>query len=322
MFTENAIRYVGSIPVSALLLKLSPHFFRSLLAGLTTIGTRFFYSRCAQLLEHHFADRISSWHQNPAALPNKYADWSVSDVFTRDDAVEKTPDMLSKRLMTLNFAAIHTSTMTTANMIIDIASGSAYENCLTEMLVECQALSEEYGSQWSSARIAEMVIIDSALRESMRVSGFGSKAFVRKVMASNGILLPNGVRIPKGEIVSVSGYSMHHDKDIYPRPHEFRYDRFLQHSTNSKWIQQRTQASAKAATTTEVTYAIWGHGKHACPGRFFAVNLVKMLVAYIIENYELKPWNERPANVWVGNTPIPPKDLMIINLFKITILNY
>ena len=294
--------------MSAFMMKLFPRLLRPFVAKFTTLGTRLFYSRCAHHLEHHFANRIFAWHQDPAAMLNNYADWSICDAMRRHDPAEKTPDMLSRRLMTLNFAAIHTSTMTTANMVIDIASGSAGERCLTAILEECQALSQKYGTQWSSARLAEMAVTDSALRESMRISGFGSKVFVRKVMDPSGLILPTGTQIPHGEIVCVSGYSMHHDGSIYPAPHEFRHDRFL-HCDGSR--QQQIQNLPKTAATTEVNYGVWGHGKHACPGRFFAVHLVKMIVAYMVQKYELKPWNERPANMWIAETPIPPRGLMM-----------
>lgn len=307
-FTQNAIKYISSIPLSALTLKLFPRVLRPFVAKFTTLGTRLFYSRCAHHLEYHFANRISAWHQDPAAMLNNYVDWSICDAMRRHDPAEKTPDMLSRRLMVLNFAAIHTSTMNTANMMIDVASGSAGERCLTAILGECQGLSQKYGTQWSSARLAEMAVLDSALRECMRISGFGSKAFARKVMDPAGLILPTGTQIPRGEIVCVSGYSMHHDESIYPAPYEFRHDRFLNSDGSGL---QPTQNLSKTAATTEVNYGVWGHGKHACPGRFFAVHLIKMMVSYIVENYELKPWKERPANIWIAETPIPPPGLMM-----------
>lgn len=242
-------------------------------------------------------------------MRDNYADWSVCDAMKRDNAVEKTPGRLSRRLMTLNFAAIHTSTMTTANMIIDMASGPSGRSCVDAILAECQALSDQYGDDWSSARIAEMVVTDSALRESMRLSGFGSKGFTRKVIPLDGVALPAGSRISPGEILCISAYSMHHDEAIYPRPHEFCYDRFLEPPATGDESETETRGVSKAAATTDVNYAVWGHGKHACPGRFFAVSLMKMMVAYMIQCYEFEAWDERPANVWIGDTPIPPREL-------------
>lgn len=37
----------------------------------------------------------------------------------------------------------------------------------------------------------------------------------------------------------------------------------------------------------------FGHGRHACPGRFFASNEVKMLMAYVIMNYDVEFMKER-----------------------------
>ena len=75
---------------------------------------------------------------DPAPMQNDSADRAGCDAMSRDDPVKKAPDILSRRLMTLNFAAIHTSTMTLANMILDIASGSAGERCLTAVFTECR----------------------------------------------------------------------------------------------------------------------------------------------------------------------------------------
>ena len=309
VFIENAIRYVDSIPINALLLKLFPSPFRAIVARVITLGTWRFYRRCARRLERIFENRIVAWHKDSSSMQNTYADWSVNDAMKRQNPADKSPDMLSRRLMTLNFAAIHTSTMTTVNLILDLFSGPAGKACLAAITAECQALSEKYGAEWSSARIAEMVMTDSALRESMRLSGFGSKAFSRKVMARESVMLSNGVFVPHGEIICLSGYSMHHDESIYPRPYGFCYDRFLKPQHGSGDGGRETRMLIKAAATTELTYAVWGHGKHACPGRFFAVNLIKMIVAHMVQHYEVKPWDVRPANMWIGDTPVPPRSL-------------
>ena len=303
-FIDNAIRYVNSIPLNGMLLKLFPRPLRPLIAKFSTLGTRLFYSRCAHHLEPHFTARMPAISRDPKQIGNTFADWSVFAATIQDNPAEKTPDRLSRRIMALDFAAIHTSTMTTANLILDIASGLTSEACLTAILAECHALSSKHGDQWTSARLAEMVVVDSALRESMRLSGFGSRTFSRVVVAPAGVALPNGLHIPYGETLCTAGYPMHHDAALYDRPYDFCYDRFLQG-------ERPEQSMGKTAATTEVTYAVWGHGKHACPGRFFAVALVKMLLACLVQRYEVKPWKERPDNVWVGDTPVPSREVLL-----------
>lgn len=60
------------------------------------------------------------------------------------------------------------------------------------------------------------------------------------------------------------------------------------------------------AITTSPTHLPFGHGKHACPGRFFAMTEIKILIAYIILNYDVQIQEMRPRNTCVGQTIIPP----------------
>jgi hypothetical protein len=42
------------------------------------------------------------------------------------------------------------------------------------------------------------------------------------------------------------------------------------------------------------------------PGRFFAANQLKLLLAQIVTNYEIEPIAVRPENKWLNNTIGPP----------------
>ena len=59
---------------------------------------------------------------------------------------------------------------------------------------------------------------------------------------------------------------------------------------------------------------IFGHGKRACPGRFFASLESKIVLANIINNYDLKlPGGEcRPKNLMFAdaNFPDPAKKVL------------
>jgi len=51
-------------------------------------------------------------------------------------------------------------------------------------------------------------------------------------------------------------------------------------------------------TTNSSNSLSWGYGKHACSGRFFAANEIKLIIAYLLLNYDFKfeTPRERPAN--------------------------
>ena len=113
-----------------------------------------------------------------------------------ENDIERTPEMLSRRIMAINFAAIHTSTMTSAAMLLDIASVAEDQRCIGLLRSECTSMSQMYGGTWSRARLRNMHRLDSTIRESMRVSSFNTKGTRRKVMPSEGVELPDGTRVP------------------------------------------------------------------------------------------------------------------------------
>lgn len=60
--------------------------------------------------------------------------------------------------------------------------------------------------------------------------------------------------------------------------------------------------------TPNLDYLIFGHGRHACPGRFFAVNELKLMMAHLLLTYDVKFADDRqvpPAPRWYGVHIIP-----------------
>lgn len=49
------------------------------------------------------------------------------------------------------------------------------------------------------------------------------------------------------------------------------------------------------------------HGKHACPGRFFAVNEIKVLLTYTLVHYDVKypPNAPTPELMWFSGKTMP-----------------
>ncbi|KAG6071489.1 hypothetical protein E4U30_007686 [Claviceps sp. LM220 group G6] len=59
-------------------------------------------------------------------------------------------------------------------------------------------------------------------------------------------------------------------------------------------------------TATSEQHLPFGHGRHACPGRFFVSYEIKMLLAHLLTNYDIKMLGKRPLTTYVGLNPIPP----------------
>ncbi len=79
---------------------------------------------------------------------------------------------------------------------------------------------------------------------------------------------------------------VHLDSAIYPNADQFggfRFERLTDQDSDDKDVDLRYQLVA-----TSADYLAWGHGKHACPGRFFAAAELKMILGYLILNYDLR----------------------------------
>lgn len=121
---------------------------------------------------------------------------------------------------------------------------------------------------------------------------------MRKARVSH--TLSDGTYLPKGTWVTAPASAIHHSELSYEDPMKFDGFRF------SRMRQQPGFETKFQAVSTADNYLPFGHGRHACPGRFFAANELKVLLAYIICNYEFKTSDgKRPANGYFGMGCIP-----------------
>ena len=122
----------------------------------------------------------------------------------------------------------------------------------------------------------------------------------RKAMKDT--VLSDGTFIPKGSFVAANMVTIHNDPNIYPEPREFRPWRFSDMREHSA-----DDALKHQSVNTNVEYLTFGHGRHACPGRFFAMNELKAMMAYVVMNYDIRTEEEgvRPPNYISGMAVIP-----------------
>lgn len=136
----------------------------------------------------------------------------------------------------------------------------------------------------------------------MRISIFQSQGLFRMVVDPKGVTMDGGLHLPQGTRVGTSTYSIHHDESNYSNANTYdalRFSRQREESTNV------LEGKNLAAVTTSDTFLSFGHGRHACPGRFFATTEMKLLLAYIVLSYDVKPLKERPQNLVVSGFRIP-----------------
>ena len=114
--------------------------------------------------------------------------------------------------------------------------------------------------------------------------------------------LSDGTFIPKGSFISANMTTIHNDPEYYPAPNEFRPWRFSDMREKSS-----EEALKHQAVNTSTEFLPFGHGRHACPGRFFAVNELKAMMCYLVMNYHIRAEEEgvRPPNYLSGLSVVP-----------------
>ena len=99
--------------------------------------------------------------------------------------------------------------------------------------------------------------------------------------AEERVVLKDGTVIPKHSNVSILADNLRNES-TYKSPDTFDGKRFFNLRS------QPGQESNWQFVTTSTNYAAFGHGMHACPGRFFASNEIKVALCWMLLKYDWK----------------------------------
>lgn len=102
--------------------------------------------------------------------------------------------------------------------------------------------------------------------------------------------LKDGTSIPAGYIIETPSMATLRDPELYPSPEVYNPYRFYDLRTNPATpdpIGYRSREQYQFVSCTKEN-AAFGFGKHACPGRFFAANEIKLIMARVLLQYDIK----------------------------------
>lgn len=302
-------------------LPFTPRFLRPVVGPIVTLPNTYHWRKTAKYTLPLIEERLANFkrkREDPSfewEEPNDYISWHIALATAEDRQDELTPDMISRRLMPLNFAAIHTTVLTITNCLFDLISSDPSLGYLDGIREEVTRILDEEGGQWTKAGLAKCHRSDSAIRESMRVSNFMTRNVIRKVLPEKGIEnKTEGWRAPQGTYIGLDMHSVQHDPEIYRSPNTYDAFRFSRPKEEANGIADEKAKDESGllrikntglVTTSEI-FLPFGHGRHACPGRFFVSLEMKLILAYMVLNYDVEPLVSRPPHKWFGQSSIPP----------------
>lgn len=193
----------------------------------------------------------------------------------RSEAVNEPTDLLDMLLAAVNIDGTGMSDRDIRdNLMSMILAG--HETTTGELSWAFQLLAHNPGvqmqlvSELDNARDDDYLA--ATINETMRRKPVFLFAIPRKVVEP--IEIGNWTYLPPAHLVACT-YLMHHDPDLYPRPYEFRPERFLDEAPSPR------------------TWLPWGGGRKHCLGRHFALLEVKAILRQVLSTRVVLPASRR-----------------------------
>lgn len=202
------------------------------------------------------------------------------------DVKEKDPYMLTRLLAALNSGGTYSSANFIVSVILDLV---AHPNYLEIIREEIRQKHKETNGIWDYTAFQSLHRLDSAMKESARLSPGSSTTFSRVLL--HDYTLSNGVKLRKGQFICVSSYCESMDPTLIDEPET--YDALRAYN------QSFEDHVARPFRNVYASEYRWGAGRWACAGRFLATLVAKIILVKLLDEYDFKfadGQNSRPAN--------------------------
>ncbi|KAK8036504.1 hypothetical protein PG991_001641 [Apiospora marii] len=203
-------------------------------------------------------------------------DWMMENAVGKEGSLGE----MAARQCILTLASIHTTATTVANALFDLIAHPEWIDVLRE---EIRETTENYGdlgqNDSTKAWLNRLEKMDSFIVESQRVHP--PILLTPQRIAMVPITLKDGTHIPVGTRVAWAGpqHSLH--PSITPHPATFDPLRNYRKRHASEENRKRFMAGQ-----TDPDNMSFGYGNQICPGRYFAVFEIKMMLMRLLEAFD------------------------------------
>jgi cytochrome P450 len=181
-------------------------------------------------------------------------------------------------LMAIWFGSVHAVSTTVTFSIHDLCLHPEYVEPLRAELQAGYTAFEQTGRG--------LPLLDSFIKESARLSPVESQSTRRSALQP--MVLSSGVKLEVGDWACTPVSAIMQDPKYYPSPLQFNGFRFVEPSLlNDKDGKfEVSQPTPSKLTDVDNTYHVWGTGRMACPGRFYATAVMKVITAQVLLQYD------------------------------------
>ena len=188
---------------------------------------------------------------------------------------DSDPELITGIVGSTAAGATYSSAGLIAGVIADLV---AHPHFLDEIRQEIKAKSKEVNGFWNANTFESLEKLDSAMKETVRLVPGALVVYSRMIMSDH--TLSNGLQLAKGQFVCVSGHARAIDAEVFERPEE--YDALRAYNLDLQDHRARPFNSVLADDFR------WGAGRWACPGRYIATLMAKIILVKLLDEYEFK----------------------------------
>ncbi|KAI7854886.1 cytochrome P450 [Circinella umbellata] len=220
---------------------------------------------------------------------------SMTSKLLKSDGSMRSPEEAAFHFKGVALASIHTTSHFTTFALHELA---CRPQLMEDLRKEINTLEKR-----TPESVSHLQLLDSFIREVLRydIDNLGLHH-----MALQDMILSTGQMIPKGSLIVAALDEAHQDPalgSLYNKPlNEFDAYRFIDATEDKK------------SSTIGIDLISFGLGAHACPGRYFAVNEIKYILAELLVRFDIStPSGKRaPDNYAMGMVKFPPKEPIIL----------
>ncbi|KAI2463104.1 cytochrome P450 [Annulohypoxylon bovei var. microspora] len=302
---ETSRNYATSLLVGGAIINCFPPALRWLAGPLVALRAKYFQSRFVKMLVPVVEERIRRWEVDKNDGPDDFLQWMIP-ICAKEGADQLDATRIALRLVSLLIPLIYAVCFVFAQCVFDILGSAACSDVWASLEEECARVSAQHAGFATSESVNKLFRIDSALRESMRVSGVSVTNLFRDVTTGE-IDIGNGFRVGPGVRMAFPTQNIHLDPDNYENPRQFDALRFSRPFEDA----QGNVGERELVVTTTPTFLPFSYGRHACPGRWFAAQVMKQALAYIVLNYNIELVGRPVKKMALLNTMVPPVNTRI-----------
>ncbi|KAI0455767.1 cytochrome P450 monooxygenase [Xylaria acuta] len=277
-FIHLSLKFGDSVFVTGLIisqLPLGP--FRGIVGWLIALYHRWMLYRIVRVVEPVIARRMSE-ARTSKTVP-RYDD-SIEWAIKLNDPPQRDSRTITLEMLHILEAAAGAPGAMMSEMIYQLLVEPHYFQPLRDEIRDARK-----GARSTDETIQKLRLMDSFLMETNRMYPVGGVTAARTVMRKP-LSLHDGTLLPVGTRIGFPCKAIQLDPANFEDP--LRFDGFRFARLNEVEGKDEVGTTRYAAVTPTPTNLSWGFGKHACPGRFYAVKLAKLVFAEILLDYEFQ----------------------------------